>query len=171
MNQIMLDQIMLGRRQFLQAGGALIVGFALAPAIALAAEQTYPLRDVAADSVDSFLVIAENGEVTLYSGKVDMGTGARVAFRQIVAEELDVPVARIAMIEGDTALCPDQGGTGGSTGIVGGGMQIRQAAANARARRCSPWRRKVLNAPTEELTVTDGVVARQATGAAFPMAS
>ncbi|HEY4298089.1 MAG TPA: molybdopterin cofactor-binding domain-containing protein, partial [Paraburkholderia sp.] len=102
-------------------------------------------------------MIAENGDVILYSGKVDMGTGARVAFRQIVAEELDVPVARIAMIEGDTALCPDQGGTGGSTGIVNGGMQIRQATATARQALIG-MAAKVLNAPAEELTVNDGVV-------------
>jgi nicotinate dehydrogenase subunit B len=152
-----MNQIMLERRQFLKSGGALIVGFTLVPNIALSAEQTFPLRDVAADSVDSFLVIAENGDVTLYSGKVDMGTGARVAFRQIVAEELDVPVAQIAMIEGDTALCPDQGGTGGSTGIIGGGMQIRQATATARQALIG-MAAKVLNAPADELTVNDGVV-------------
>ena len=70
----------------------------------------------------------------VFSGKVDLGTGARAAIRQIVAEELSLSPERIALIEGDTALTPDQGSTGGSTGIMVGGVQIRQAAATARAR-------------------------------------
>jgi nicotinate dehydrogenase subunit B len=128
-----MNQIQIERRQFLQASGGLIVSFALARALPALAQDSAAGKSLAADAVDSYLVIAPDGAVTLYSGKVDMGTGARVAYRQILAEELDVAIDRIAMIEGDTALCPDQGGTGGSTGIVGGGVQIRQAAASARA--------------------------------------
>jgi nicotinate dehydrogenase subunit B len=127
-----MNDMTIARRQFLQTGGALVVAFALAPRTALAADPNYPLRDVAAENLDSFLAISGKGEVTLYCGKVDLGTGARGAFRQIVAEELEVPLANITTVEGDTALCPDQGGTGGSTGIVVGGMQIRQASATAR---------------------------------------
>ena len=50
----------------------------------------------------------------------------------MAAEELGIPVARIKMIEGDTALTPNQGRTSGSNGIQSGGVQIRQAAATAR---------------------------------------
>ena len=76
--------------------------------------------------------INADGSVTLFCGKVDLGTGLRIAMRQIVAEELGVAVDRIEMIEGDTALTPDQGRTAGSNGIQRGGVQIRQAAATAR---------------------------------------
>jgi len=107
-----MNQIMLERRQFLQAGGALVVAFALTPALAQqAAQGAFPLRGVADDAVDSFLAIAPDGTVTLYSGRVDLGTGLRASYRQIVAEELDVAYERIVMIDGDTALTPDQGGT------------------------------------------------------------
>ena len=91
-------------------------------------------RTVAGDSVDAYLAIWPDGGVTVFAGKVDLGTGARAAIRQIVAEELGVSPERIALIEGDTALTPDQGSTGGSTGIMVGGIQIRQAGATARAR-------------------------------------
>jgi CO/xanthine dehydrogenase Mo-binding subunit len=145
------------RRQFLKAGG-LVVGFAIAPALPTRAQLAPAAgKSVAADAVDSFLVIAPDGQVTLYSGKVDLGTGARVAYRQIVAEELDVPFARVTMIEGDTALTPDQGTTGGSTGIVGGGIQIRQAAATARLALIAMAVKRLI-VPVAELTVTDGVV-------------
>jgi CO/xanthine dehydrogenase Mo-binding subunit len=152
-----MSAMMIARRQFLQAGGALAVGFAIAPASLARAQAASPPKSLAADAVDSFLVIGRDGQVILYSGKVDLGTGARVAYRQIVAEELDVPFARVSMVEGDTALTPDQGTTGGSTGIVGGGMQIRQAAATARQALLA-MAAKTLNVAPAELTVTDGVV-------------
>src|SRR5206468_10454336 len=58
--------------------------------------------------------------------------GLRIAIRQMAAEELGIDVGTIAMIEGDTALTPDQGPTAGSSGVMRGGVQIRQAAATAR---------------------------------------
>ncbi|HWI80298.1 MAG TPA: molybdopterin cofactor-binding domain-containing protein, partial [Ramlibacter sp.] len=47
-------------------------------------------------------------------------------------EELSVPVQRIELIEGDSALTPDQGSTSGSRGVTVGGMQLRRAAATLR---------------------------------------
>ena len=55
------------------------------------------------------------GRVTVYSGKVDLGTGVRTALAQMAAEELDVPFSRITVVQGDTALTPDQGITAGSS--------------------------------------------------------
>jgi xanthine dehydrogenase molybdopterin-binding subunit B len=57
------------------------------------------------------LAIDKSGKVTIYSGKVDLGTGVYTALQQIVADELDVPMNRIEMIQGDTLLTPDQGKT------------------------------------------------------------
>ncbi|MDE2473915.1 MAG: xanthine dehydrogenase family protein molybdopterin-binding subunit [Alphaproteobacteria bacterium] len=151
-----MGEITIARREFLKTGGALVVGFALIPYAALG-QTAAAGKSLAADQVDSFLVIGRDGGVTLYSGKVDIGTGTRAAYRQIVAEELDVPVQRIAMIEGDTALCPDQGGTGGSTGIVNGGMQIRQAAATARQALLALASTR-LSVGSGDLRVSDGVV-------------
>src|SRR5712692_4171811 len=56
----------------------------------------------------------------------------RTALTQIVAEELDVPMSQVTVIQGDTALTPDQGTTSGSLSIQNGGMQLRRAAATAR---------------------------------------
>ena len=52
--------------------------------------------------------------------------------RQMAGEELGVGVDRIELVEGDTALTPDQGPTAGSSGVMRGGVQLRQAAATAR---------------------------------------
>src|SRR5256712_9245787 len=77
--------------------------------------------------------------------------------RQIVGEELDVPLERIAMIEGDTALTPNQGATAGSYGIARGGSQIRQAAATARQALLAQAAQR-LGKPAGDLEVADGVV-------------
>ena len=50
----------------------------------------------------------------LFSGKVDLGTGVQTALAQIAAEELSAPLENVIVIQGDTALTPDQGVTWGS---------------------------------------------------------
>jgi len=123
------------RRDFLKGAGALIVGFSLHGA---PAAQQLPSAEKAigktldVNDVDGFLAVNADGSVTIYCGKVDLGQGLRIAIPQMAAEELGCAIDRIAMVEGDTALTPDQGPTAGSTGIMRGGVQIRQAAATAR---------------------------------------
>ena len=121
------------RREFLEAAGILIVSFSLPAFLTPAdAQDATSSKTVALDDVDAFLAIDRRGRVTLYSGKVELGTGVSTALRQILAEELDVSLASISLIEGDTALTPAQGKTWGSLSIQVGGLQIRQAAATAR---------------------------------------
>src|SRR6476659_3713197 len=124
----------LSRREFLQAGGALVVGFTLpAPVFAQRPRGDMPLgKTLDTGEVDGFVAINADGSVTIYSGKVDLGQGLRIAIPQMAAEELGIGVEHIALVEGDTALTPDQGATAGSSGIARGGVQIRQAAATAR---------------------------------------
>src|SRR4029453_1642406 len=112
-------------------------------------------KPVALTEVDSFLAIDKAGNVTVYSGKVDLGTGVTTALRQIVSEELDVPIMRIELVQGDTLLTPDQGTTWGSLTIQVGGMQLRQAAAAARHALFSEAAKKL---GTDQLTVADGVI-------------
>ena len=107
--------------------------------------------------LDSWLAIAPDGTVTVFTGKVDLGTGMETALAQIVAEELDVPFNRIHMIGLDTTKAIDQGTTAGSRTIERGGPQLRQAAAAAR-QELLKLAAAQLNAPLEKLTVVDGVV-------------
>ena len=135
----MLTTAPLTRRDFLKTTGSLVVTFPLAGALAACAG-TAPAKDpeqlagktVATDQVDGFLAIDANGNVLVFSGKVDLGTGIRTAMTQIAAEELSVSLDRVTVVQGDTLLTPDQGVTFGSLSIQNGGMQIRQAAATAR---------------------------------------
>lgn len=145
------------RRAVLTAGGALVVSFALPKFSAQGQDVAAAGKPVAPDLVDTFLAIDSKGNVTLYSGKVDLGTGVRIGLQQIVAEELDVPLSAMSIIEGDTALTPDQGPTYGSQTIQVAGMVIRQAAATARDALLEGASQK-LGASKSELTIANGVV-------------
>ena len=152
------------RRTFLKAGGAVVVAVSVGSvrpgriaAQTTATADRFLGKTVATDAVDGFLAIHADGTVTLFSGKVDLGTGARAALRQMAAEELEVPLDRITMIEGDTALTPDQGPTAGSYGVARGGMQIRRAAATARQALLDRAAQR-LGRPVSDLEVIDGVV-------------
>ena len=153
---------MISRRAFLAAGGVIVVGLGLERRPRLQA-QTLPGADrflgksLAPDAVDSYLAVHADGSVTVFVGKVDIGTGGRIAMRQLVGEELDIPLERIAMIEGDTALTPNQGATAGSYGIARGGTQLRQAAATARQALLAQAAQR-LGRPAADLEVADGVV-------------
>ena len=144
------------RRDLLKGGGALVVGFPLIPGRTLA-QRAAATKPVAPTEVDSFLAIDARGEVTLYSGKVDIGTGLATAFRQVVAEELDVAFPKIGLVQGDTALTPDQGKTWGSLSIQVAGIQIRNAAATARAALLDEAAKR-LDVKRENLKVADGVI-------------
>src|SRR5713226_8548785 len=157
----LLETVTLSRRQFLKGAGALVVTFGLPvtlnPKLADAAEDKAAKEKIPLDQVDSWLAIGQDGSVTASVGKVEVGMGISTAFMQIVAEELDVPMERVKLVMGDTALTPDQRGTGGSNGIMQGGSALRKAAAEARMallELASPR----LNAPVEQLRVKDGVV-------------
>ena len=146
----------LTRRQLLEAG-ALVVGFSLAPRLARGQSVATAPRALPLDAVDSFLAVRADGTVVVHSGKVDLGTGHRIAMRQMVGEELDLGVDRIELIEGDTALTPNQGPTAGSTGVMRGGVELRQAAATAREALLALAAER-LQRPAGELSLADGTV-------------
>ena len=148
----------MNRRDFLKAGGALVVSFswnggALAAAPAGA---SWP-KVIAPDALDSWIAISADGVVTICTDKVETGMGLSTAFVQLAADELDVPVDRVTLCMGDTAKSVDHRGTGRSDGIMRGGSFLRGACAQARATLLQLAAGK-LQVPPEKLQVSDGVV-------------
>lgn len=148
----------ISRRDLLISGGGLIVSFAFLTGLAPAQNGPQPGQGgrggppAAPADLDSFLAIHPDGKVTLFTSHVDVGTGIMMAYRQIAAEELGIPVERFSIVEGDTGITPDHGGTGGSSGVPRGGADIRRAAATAR-RALLEMGAKQLNRPGSELTI------------------
>jgi nicotinate dehydrogenase subunit B len=164
--------VRVSRRSFLSAtlatGGVLVVGgldgMGRLDAQSIPDADRFLGKSLAPDAVDSIIAIGRDGTVTIFVGRVDLGTGSRIAMRQIAGEELDVAPERIAMIEGDTALTPNQGGTGGSYGVARGGVQLRRAAATARQALVGMGAQR-LGRPATDLDVADGVVRARDGGA------
>jgi nicotinate dehydrogenase subunit B len=135
-----VNALVLSRREFLAAGGALVVSFSLNPrAMAQAGEEA--TRSAAAKLpgsldksplLDSWIRIGADGRVTVLTGKGELGQGIRTALQQIAAEELSVPMAAITMVTADTQLTPDEGYTSGSNSMKDSGTAILNAAAQVR---------------------------------------
>ncbi len=81
---------------------------------------------------NAFLRIGEDGRVTCFTGKIEMGQGIITSLGQMLAEELDVDPASVQMVMGDTDLCPWDMGTFGSLSTRLFGPTLRAAAAEAR---------------------------------------
>ena len=154
-----MRDITFSRRQFLKGSGALVVSFSFSGPVsrALAQSAATSSPDLDPTALDSWLAIGQDGSVTVFTSKVDLGTGVETALAQIVAEELDIPFKRIKMEVGDTTKTIDQASTVGSRTIERGGPQLRQAAAAARQALLKLASER-LGASVEQLTVTDGVV-------------
>lgn len=147
----------ISRRTLLASGGALVVGFTDREASAQSTPQGTPGVGPAPDQLDSWLAIRHDGSVVAFFGKMDPGQGVDVAIRQIVAEELDVPVERVAIVMGDSMRTANQGGASGSTGVERGGITLRYAGAEAR-RVLLDLASRHLGVPVVALQVRDGVV-------------
>jgi CO/xanthine dehydrogenase Mo-binding subunit len=122
----------LDRRQFLKIlGGGIIICFAPAipgQALEALAAQAHALPE----DFNAFLRIAEDGRVSCFTGKIEMGQGIVTSLAQMLAEELDVPLDSVDMVMGDTDRCPWDAGTYGSMSTKYFGPALRAAAAEAR---------------------------------------
>ena len=144
----------LSRRQFLQlAGGGVVI---LVSGGSLRAFSQNADR-ISPEDFNAYLVIRNDGRVTVFSGKIEMGQGVMTSQAQLVAEELGVALSSIDMVLGDTDRCPVDRGTFGSLTTRMFGPVLRAAAAQARAELMALAAQKLRVAP-ERLTVKDGVV-------------
>jgi CO/xanthine dehydrogenase Mo-binding subunit len=84
------------------------------------------------NEIDAWLHIGENGKVTVYTGKVEVGQNIRTSLSQAVAEELHVPLKNVDIVMGDTKLTPFDMGTFGSRTTPTMNLRLRKVAAAAR---------------------------------------
>ena len=147
----------LSRREFSAALGGIVLSFSLAPHAALAQQANLPGSLNNNRMLDAWLRINPDGSATVFTGKVELGQGIVTALAQIAAEELDLPLARITMISGDTGQTPNEGQTAGSQSIEASGTALRMAGAEARAILVDLAAQR-LAAPADTLKVADGVI-------------
>jgi isoquinoline 1-oxidoreductase len=110
---------------------------------------------------NAFVRIAEDGHVTCFTGKIEMGQGPITSLVQMVADELDVEYERVDILMGDTDLCPWDRGTWGSLTTRQFGPLLRAAAAEARAVLLELGSES-LDVPVSRLAVREGVIFERA---------
>ena len=121
------------RRDFLKLfGGGLVVCLCAKGATAQESGRGGFSQHELPKEIAAWLHISEDGRVTGYTGKVEMGQNIRTSLAQQVAEELRVPVDSITMIMGDTDLTPWDAGTFGSRTTPTMGPQLKTMAVAAR---------------------------------------
>ena len=149
------------RRSFLKRSGLFVVTVSaaavtgLSPLEAIAQAGRYPDPDFR--QLDSWIVIHEDNTATFYVGKTDCGQGTGTAFRQLMADELDIAYDKTTCIMGSTDVTVDQGGSGGSDAIQTDGWPMRRVAAEAR-RVLLDLASKRLGVPVDQLAVSNALV-------------
>jgi isoquinoline 1-oxidoreductase len=121
----------LDRREFFRlVGGGVMVGLLLSEMPALA--QRGGFGGPMPEEIGAWLHVGEDGAITVYTGKVEIGQNARTSLTQVVAEELRVPMERIKLVMADTQLTPFDAGTFGSGTTPRMAAQLRRVAAATR---------------------------------------
>lgn len=157
------------RRDFLKltsmAGGGLILGFSWLGAEAKAPAVIGQAAGAAANAgFNSYLSIATDGTITIFSPNPELGQNIMTSFPMIVAEELDADWTRVKVVQAplDTKAF-DRQVTGGSGAVPHSWKLLRNAGATARqmlvAAAAQRW-----NVPVEECTASDGFVLHAKTG-------
>ncbi len=106
---------------------------------------------------NAFLHIAEDGTVTCYTGKIEMGQGIITSLPVMMADELNVPLEKVKIIMGDTDLCPWDAGTYGSQSTQSFGQSMRAAAAEAKVVLLEQASAQ-LGVPVSQLDVRNGII-------------
>src|ERR1700730_15149783 len=148
----------ISRRQFATGFGGIVVAFTLAPKLVLSQQPAALPGSLNGNRMlDAWIRIAADGSAAVCTGKVELGQGIITALAQIAAEELDLPLARLHMISGDTEKAPNEGITSGSQSIEKGGRARRRAGAEVRAILVD-LAAKRLGVEASTLAVADGVI-------------
>jgi nicotinate dehydrogenase subunit B len=155
-----MHQFALERRDFLKLFGAGIVVFAVAKRAP--AQETAPgpkgfHNEELPTEIGAWLHIGQDGKVTGFVGKAEMGQNIRTSLSQTIADELSVAPENVRLVMADTAVTPFDAGTFGSRTTPTMTPQFRKVAAAARAvlvaKAAKQW-----NVPPEKLAAQNGKV-------------
>ncbi len=158
----------LSRRAFLAGGGGLVVSFSLAgrpmaqeetaaPSSPAAGAAALPGSLAQTPMLDAWIKVDAAGQVSVFTGKAELGQGLRTAVIQLAAEQLSLPPERIRLVTADTGLTPNEGFTAGSHSMQDSGTAIFNAAGQVRALLVEAAARQ-FGLPPEQLTAEGGAV-------------
>jgi nicotinate dehydrogenase subunit B len=121
------------RRDFFKfLGAGILVVCALKEPGAAQESGTRARGEALPTDISAWMHLGEDGRVTAYTGKVEVGQNIRTSLAQAISEELNISTSRIEMVMGDTKLTPFDMGTFGSRTTPTMNLQLRKVAAAAR---------------------------------------
>lgn len=98
-----------------------------------------------------------DGSVEVLIGTQSNGQGHMTAYAQLVSQHLDLPLEKITVIQGDTALIETGGGTGGSRSVPVGGAAV-DGASRELAQKLMEEGARMLEAAEGDVEISDGTV-------------
>jgi isoquinoline 1-oxidoreductase subunit beta len=156
------------RRVFVHVLGAGLL-FAASAGPALAQSRGRRGGSPGGGTVTARLHLDQDGTITVLTGKIEMGQGARAELSQAAAEELRIGVDQIHLVMGDTQLVPDDGMSAGSRTTPSTVPAVRQAAAAAREVLLQLAGQR-WTVPADSLTIRDGRITHSASGRSLTFA-
>ena len=159
----------LGRREFLKVFGGGVAVVLIVPRAEAAQESGRRQRGFEESmpaEIGAWLHLSENGAVTVFTGKAEVGQNIRTSLTQAVAEELRAPLGSIQLVMADTEKTPFDMGTFGSRTTPQMNLQLRRVASACRdlviALAAKGW-----NVDAKGLVAEDGEVRDPASGKAL----
>ena len=155
------------RREFMRIFAVMGAGVLVLASVPGSAQESGRTGQQSASSdVSAWVHIDEHGRITGYTGKTEIGQNIRTSLAQAIADELRVPLDRVALVMADTDLVPFDQGTFGSQSTPRMAPQLARAAAAAREmlldRAAAQW-----NVDRATLGVKDGQIVGQGHSAGF----
>ncbi len=152
------DGFPMDRRSFLKtAGGGIFIIFTAKDISCLTRENQIRKELDLPPDFNAYLRIGDDGRVSCFTGKIEMGQGVITSLAQELADELDISIDSVDMVMGDTDLCPYDRGTFGSLTTRFFGPVLRAAGAEARLVMLELASDR-LKVPQKNLTVSNGIV-------------
>ena len=155
-----MSEYSISRRRFLRASGNLTIGVSLIGSFSTLVADPKSITKLPGSlrrfpRIDAWVEILSNGQVRIFSGKVELGQGIRIAIKQVAAEELYQDLSNIEVVLAETGRTPNEGYTAGSGSIQNSAMAVRHAAAAAREKLLTLAAEK-FSVAKEELSVVNG---------------
>ncbi|HSI71201.1 MAG TPA: molybdopterin cofactor-binding domain-containing protein [Gillisia sp.] len=148
------------RRNFIKTTGYVAVGLSVIPGMAWSMSgdcEAFPENLNRDNSISDWVQLLEDGRVKIFTGKMELGQGIRIAIAQVAAEELNMEVDLIEVHLAETGVTPNEGYTAGSNSIARSAMSVRKAAAAAAGILLERTSEK-FNIPREDLYLKNGKV-------------
>jgi nicotinate dehydrogenase subunit B len=150
----------MNRRNFLKNTGCLAIGFSLQGSFIdapIPMMQELPESIKRHPNINAWLEVLANGQVRIFTGKLELGQGIGTAIAQVAAEELDLDMNNVEVVLADTLRTPNEGYTVGSGSIEQSAMAVRFAAAAARYKLLELAAQQ-LSVPAAQLTMQNGTI-------------